>query len=239
MHELVIGQTIGGKYQNSFAGSQVELKGARRGEVFGEIQTALPFLLVDKVAVPVRLVPIFAIVQGDDSGNLRIRMPSQPLLFHLGLKLKTVIFMVQGVIVAAGHKRLYRHGCFGCCIQHSPGKRDYRCAVGGENFLLNLRAVFEGEDPCGPWFALELDDARCAVRMHDIGRVELRRQRAGSARRFYRCVEAVDENEASHGRFGCRQQQRMVAASPNAGDAARSEAAAAVGFEPLSLFQLV
>ena len=93
--------------------------------------------------------------------------------FDLGLKPKPGIFMVNRVIVAAREKRGYRHDCLGRFVQHSPGKRDQRSAVEDKDLLLYLSPALKCEDPCRPWCAVELDDVRCAVRMHDVGRTKL------------------------------------------------------------------
>src|SRR5574341_809961 len=121
---MVVREPFRGKNQDRLAGTKVPIKTAWCGEVLGEIQAAVAFLLVDKFSEPIGLMPVTAIVQHNDAGNSWIRMPDQPFVVHLGMKLKRRIFMMQRVIITAGNKgtngqRSLRRG-----LHRAPGESD-------------------------------------------------------------------------------------------------------------------
>ena len=172
------------KNQNSFAGAQIHANLARRGQVFGKLQTAFAFLRVHKIPIPIGLMPIFAIVQRDDSRNAGVRTPHQPSVVYLRLKLKGGVLMVHRVIVASGKKWCDGQDSFCRRFQQAPRQRNERCAVKSDDLLLDLGAVFESEYPLWPRLAFEFDNSLGAVGMHDLRRVQLRRDSVVAIRRF-------------------------------------------------------
>ena len=84
------------------------MKSSGSGEIFGKVQSAGAFLLVDKITVPIRLVQVLTVVQRNDPGHARIGRPNEPVIMRLRLKLKCWIFVMHRVIVATREKRPQR-----------------------------------------------------------------------------------------------------------------------------------
>ncbi len=211
---------------------EIEGEGAGRGEVLDIVEAALPFLLVEEVAVPEGLVPVAAIVQHGDRRQARIRTPQHPRLTHLRLEPEARVLVMQAVIVPARQQRPDHEAHVTAAAHEPPAQDDLAALVAGDDLLRDLGAVLGPERPGRPRLGVEAGDPRMAVGMHHVRRVALGAQREAAPGRLDPGLDAVDQHDPAGRRGGGRQEQRVVAPCAHPGDGAGGEAALPVGLEP-------
>jgi hypothetical protein len=173
-------------------------------------------LIISEIAVPVRLVPVFAVVRRQNARNVGVGLPNQSFTGRLRLELKSGILMVEGVVIATGKKGPDRQPRFPGRIYQAPGENYDRCAVCGKDFLLDRCSIGKREGPLRPRVLSKFYDAMNTVGMDHTGRIALRRNGVVAGYGFYLCVKAVHQNDTAGRRFRCRQQKSMVAPRANA-----------------------
>jgi hypothetical protein len=185
-------------------------------------------------------VLVFAVREQLDRWHSGVRREDESLAVACARReLERRVLVVQRVMVAAGEQGPHAQlDAVGGSHEPPAGER-HRRSVSHQDLVLELEPIADPVAPGGPGLGRERRDPGRSVRVHDVGRVALTRERDVTARGLQPDFEPVHQHLAPGGRRRRGEQQRVIAAGPAAADGAGGEPAEAVGLEPLAQVERV
>ena len=176
---------------------------------------------------------VLAVCLEGDFWHAGIRLEDDPFAGDSRLEAEGRVFVVQMMIVAAGHQRSDRQGRRPAHRRNQPpAQGDQRQAMHGQQLLLDARPILELENPARAGGDREAFDPVGPVGKDGSPLIALRGDGVAAGSGFDPGFQAVDQHHsARRGRSG-GQQQGVISAGPLAADRSRGESAQSVGFEP-------